>query len=269
MNMNEEMNLDFKEKIRKELNGIESKHDVLIEKLREAANDRSLGARLTMKTIPNCLKRIMAASTFISGCKEDLAAIKDKLGYNDFYKELSNKIAEESIDVIIDAVNNAQSALVQKPDPIILQGIVEYALPPMEMIGTYDMDDDHEAFYKAQLTRLQRMNEALNARTRQTPGEKATSTPDQKGTVQKEESEGCYIATMVYGDYDHPQVKVLRDFRDSYLAKREWGSQFIDYYYRHSPKWVESLRNHKAINAAIRIVLDGFVSLWRRHPNHK
>lgn len=32
-------------------------------------------------------------------------------------------------------------------------------------------------------------------------------------------SGGCYIATMVYGNYDHPQVMVLRDFRDSYLAK--------------------------------------------------
>ena len=25
---------------------------------------------------------------------------------------------------------------------------------------------------------------------------------------------GCYIATMVYGDYNHPQVLVLRRFRD-------------------------------------------------------
>ena len=42
-------------------------------------------------------------------------------------------------------------------------------------------------------------------------------------------SDGCYIATMVYGDYDHPQVMVLRDFRDNYLDKRSWGKQFIKF----------------------------------------
>ena len=31
-------------------------------------------------------------------------------------------------------------------------------------------------------------------------------------------SSGCYIATMVYGDYDEPQVMVLRDFRDGYFV---------------------------------------------------
>lgn len=57
------MNSTFNERIRTELDGIERKHKVLREKIRESANDRSLGAPLTMKTISNCLKRIMATST--------------------------------------------------------------------------------------------------------------------------------------------------------------------------------------------------------------
>jgi phosphotransacetylase len=33
---------------------------------------------------------------------------------------------------------------------------------------------------------------------------------------------GCYIATIAYGSYDHYQVIKLRKFRDTYLEKRIW-----------------------------------------------
>lgn len=32
-------------------------------------------------------------------------------------------------------------------------------------------------------------------------------------------TEGCYIATMAYGSYDHPQVMILRRYRDDILKK--------------------------------------------------
>ena len=35
-----------------------------------------------------------------------------------------------------------------------------------------------------------------------------------KSTPTRSNNSGCYIATMAYGDYDHPQVLVLRRFRD-------------------------------------------------------
>lgn len=82
-------------------------------------------------------------------------------------------------------------------------------------------------------------------------------------------SGGCYIATMVYGDYDHPQVMVLRNFRDTYLAKRDWGKRFIRFYYKHSPGWVERLKNHKRINQAIKLILDSFVSFWKKTSHYE
>lgn len=82
-------------------------------------------------------------------------------------------------------------------------------------------------------------------------------------------SGGCYIATMVYGDYDHPQVMVLRNFRDTYLAKRDWGKRFIRFYYKHSPGWVERLKNHKRINQAIKLILDSFVSFWKKASHYE
>ncbi|MFC2664952.1 MAG: CFI-box-CTERM domain-containing protein, partial [Prevotella histicola] len=72
------------------------------------------------------------------------------------------------------------------------------------------------------------------------------------------------IATMAYGNYDHPQVVILRHFRDMFLSQRQWGRWFITYYYRYSPKLVERLKDHALINKFIRKVLDGFI-LFVKH----
>lgn len=72
---------------------------------------------------------------------------------------------------------------------------------------------------------------------------------------------GCYIATMAYGSYEHPQVLVLRNFRDSYLEKRKWGKSFISCYYKYSPKLVDKLYSQNAINKVIRSLLDLFIAV--------
>ena len=72
---------------------------------------------------------------------------------------------------------------------------------------------------------------------------------------------GCYIATMVYGDYNHPQVLVLRDFRDSFLVHFYLGRSFIKFYYQYSPSWVKALENNKTINKIIKGILNKFISL--------
>jgi len=45
----------------------------------------------------------------------------------------------------------------------------------------------------------------------------------------------CFIATAVYGDYDHPQVKKLRTFRDQVLMKSPAGRKFVRWYCRVGP----------------------------------
>lgn len=49
------------------------------------------------------------------------------------------------------------------------------------------------------------------------------------------QTSGCFIATAVYGDYDHPQVLKLRHFRDSTLRKTLLGRCFISFYYSVGP----------------------------------
>ncbi len=78
-----------------------------------------------------------------------------------------------------------------------------------------------------------------------------------------EASEGCYVATMAYGDYDHPKVKTLRLFRDRFLAKYTWGNRFIGWYYRHSPSFVQFYKHNRFVNTFLRANLNVFEFLIR------
>jgi len=73
---------------------------------------------------------------------------------------------------------------------------------------------------------------------------------------QQKQSKGCYIATMAYGSYEHPQVILLRGFRDNTLSKSKFGLWIIKIYYRYSPKVVERLKDKKLINSLIKKTLD-------------
>lgn len=77
-------------------------------------------------------------------------------------------------------------------------------------------------------------------------------------------SGGCYVATMVYGDYEHPQVLVLREFRDNFLAQFLLGRSFIRFYYKFSPGWVKSLEHNKMINKSIKKALNAFIKIYKR-----
>jgi hypothetical protein len=45
----------------------------------------------------------------------------------------------------------------------------------------------------------------------------------------------CFVATAAFGDYDHPQVVLLRAFRDRVLAESAIGRSVIAFYYQASP----------------------------------
>ena len=67
-----------------------------------------------------------------------------------------------------------------------------------------------------------------------------SSDPGMFGGYNHNSTQGCYVATCVYGSYDCPQVWTLRRFRDYSLAKSLFGRAFIRLYYAVSPtivKW--------------------------------
>lgn len=84
------------------------------------------------------------------------------------------------------------------------------------------------------------------------------------GSGSDSNSGGCYIATMVYGSYDAPEVLVLRRFRDEVLAPTTAGQGFIKLYYTLSPRFVRIFQHSKGINATCKWLLDKWVARLSR-----
>jgi hypothetical protein len=76
--------------------------------------------------------------------------------------------------------------------------------------------------------------------------------------------EDCFIATTAYGNYDHPDVRQLRRFRDETLRYTAWGRAFIAWYYRYGPTLAEQLEGHHYLKKATRWVLKQTVTVWLR-----
>lgn len=70
---------------------------------------------------------------------------------------------------------------------------------------------------------------------------------------------GCYVATMVYGSYDAPEVMVLRRFRDDKLSHSKAGRAFIRWYYSWSPGFVAKYHHLSWLHAIIKMVLNRLV----------
>ena len=78
---------------------------------------------------------------------------------------------------------------------------------------------------------------------------------------------GCYIATMAYGSYDAPEVRVLRRFRDEVLKKTFIGRVFIANYYAFSPLLVKFVKKTGFAEKFIRRRLDRFVNRLKQKHN--
>ena len=67
---------------------------------------------------------------------------------------------------------------------------------------------------------------------------------------------GCFVATAVYGDYQHPIVRRFRLFRDTVLIQHRAGRAFVWFYYRLGPILAAVPRNSRFCRSWIRFFLD-------------
>ena len=69
-------------------------------------------------------------------------------------------------------------------------------------------------------------------------------------------NDGCYIAIMVYGSYNAPEVLVLRNFRDQVLLKSKIGKLIVKMYYGYSPNFVKKLtKDMKILHTIIKNII--------------
>jgi hypothetical protein len=81
------------------------------------------------------------------------------------------------------------------------------------------------------------------------------SKPTEEIPTQVSGGGGCFIATACFGNYNHPFVRILREFRDKILLKNSIGRNFVNWYYAHSPKYAEIIRNNLILKLITQILL--------------
>ncbi len=65
-------------------------------------------------------------------------------------------------------------------------------------------------------------------------------------------TEGCFIATACYGDYDAAEVLVLRRYRDDVLQQTKTGRLLISLYYYISPSLARLIQSKASLKQVIR-----------------
>jgi len=70
-----------------------------------------------------------------------------------------------------------------------------------------------------------------------------------------ETKDACFIATAAYGSLAHPDVEILRTFRDFYLKPFVLGRIFIDTYYHYSPALARVVEQHPLLRPTVRVLL--------------
>jgi hypothetical protein len=82
----------------------------------------------------------------------------------------------------------------------------------------------------------------------------------------KNKESSCFIATACYGDYDAPEVFVLRKFRDEKLLKTYLGKVFVKLYYTFSPFFASLISKSESLKKVVRnYFLEPIVSKLQKH----
>lgn len=217
---------------------------------------------------------VFNAKVLIDSCKPRLVSVKNALGStDDFYLKISSAVVSNAQGMLVTAVNEAQEGLkntnsfdsslpeiyydaqgkmqfkIKKTVSLSeLSTIINTAYDVTTSMQSMDMVSNLKQSFIKNREALGSLKNQINAATNRT-------------TSSSSRSSGCYIATMAYGNYDHPQVMILRQFRDEVLDKSAFGKWFIKKYYHYSPKLVERLKNQRNVNIIIRKALNQFIKL--------
>jgi len=67
-----------------------------------------------------------------------------------------------------------------------------------------------------------------------------------------EPKKACFVATACYGEYEAPEVLILRKYRDNVLLKSKFGKLLVKFYYFVSPPFATLIRNSNSTKTFIR-----------------
>lgn len=201
------------------------------------------------ETVSNAKQLLSSARPFLYNIKTVLG------GYDELYLGLSTRIASDAQSMCVSEINKLQEKFSSSYDSstkvaaiILLKQRVNEAWDITTTISGMDLTQDFRTRCTTNRNSLSNLKTQL---AEVNTGTRSSSSGSSGG--------GCYIATMAYGDYNHPQVLILREFRDNVLGKSLLGRGFIRLYYRYSPLLVEKLKDKKGVNSMVKKILNQII----------
>lgn len=203
-----------------------------------------------LRRFQNIPDTISNAKDLVVSCKPKLINIKTALGSaDDFYLKLSSAVVNNALNALIYVVNEAQNGLqYDRTKLFTLPTTISSVLEVINLMSGMDMVYELRNRFNQNKTTISHIQSQLNQVTN-----RQSSSSSSSG--------GCYIATMAYGSYEHPQVIELRKFRDNTLTKTTFGRGFIKIYYKYSPKLVELLKDKHLVNQSIKSLLNTLIRI--------
>jgi hypothetical protein len=158
------------------------------------------------------------ARQLLASARPTLNNVKSILGSTDeLYLGLSTRIASDALGMCVSEINELQERFsntyynaTKLATILLLKQRVDEAWEVTTTIGSMDLRQDFRNRYSQNRTSLSNLKTQLASVN---TGGRTGGSGGSGG------SSGCYIATMAYGSYEHPQVLELRKFRDDILAK--------------------------------------------------
>lgn len=84
-----------------------------------------------------------------------------------------------------------------------------------------------------------------------------------------EKSKSCFIATACYGNYNAPEVVVLREYRDNELLKTSFGKILVSLYYLSSPLLSTIINNSGLLKKIVKKYILQPIVVRRQNHNNK
>lgn len=82
-----------------------------------------------------------------------------------------------------------------------------------------------------------------------------------KTEIKSKDGATCFVATVAYGHPQHPNVVILRDWRDKHLSKSLAGNMFIAAYWKVGPVLAKTVSKSDSLRKFSRKLLDIVVSI--------
>ena len=105
--------------------------------------------------------------------------------------------------------------------------------------------------------------EGIVKSARDTPVSPSRSSYPQSSSPQSSSGGGCFVATAVFNDPNHPVVASLQLFRDNWLLTWRWGRSFVHWYYRHGPALAVVVRQIPMLRTPLMVTLTAISDLLR------